>query len=246
MPENHQVKPERKKIICDCGQPNYHILLPDGRHYDFKAHGNNSLSSDKCFNCHAILNMSSADDYAGIVQKYPFAATAHDDCVSDPAEVKQEQIDAIRSQIPDWSPDKPQWAMVRAILLNVFHIPLADSKELHFDNIAAFFQADTARNESDAEKSEIPEQNATVAKQVKDSSTINIQNSNVIMGNIQQPGNLQVGDYASIHKHPKIKKKGILRKIPRWIYYILGTLAALVGILHHFGWLEPIRRLFSR
>jgi hypothetical protein len=91
-----------------------------------------------------------------------------------------------------------------------------------------------------AQKPEETERNTTAAK------IINIENSNVIMGNIQQPGNLQVGDYASIHKYPKIKKKGILKRIPRWIYYVLGTLAALVTVLHLLGLLEPIKRLFTR
>jgi len=56
---------------------------------------------------------------------------------------------------------------------------------------------------------------------------------------VQDPGSLSLEDIIAHCKQylRREKKKGILRKIPRWIYYILGTLAALVGILHRLGWL---------
>jgi hypothetical protein len=69
---------------------------------------------------------------------------------------------------------------------------------------------------------------------------INIQNSNVIMGDVHQPENLQVGGNARIYKHEKTedKKKGILRRIPYWIYLLVSFLAALLAILHYSGWLK--------
>jgi hypothetical protein len=128
-------------------------------------------------------------------------------------------------EIPQERVDVFYWTKVRNALINDF---VAVDGDL------------ASKQKKEAQKPAEPEQNTTPAK------IINIENSNVIMGNIQQPGNLQVGDYASIHKYPKIKKKGILKRIPRWIYYILGTLAALVTVLHLLGLLEPIKRLFTR
>jgi hypothetical protein len=86
------------------------------------------------------------------------------------------------------------------------------------------------------------EQGATPAKK-EEKGSVNVN----IFGDVQA-GNLQIAQDASIHEQSVIKekKKGILRKTPRWIYYILGTLAALLTILHLLGWLEPIRRLFTR
>jgi len=36
-----------------------------------------------------------------------------------------------------------------------------------------------------------------------------------------------------------------IKKIPHWIYYILGAFAALLTILHYLGWIEPIKNLFT-
>ena len=85
------------------------------------------------------------------------------------------------------------------------------------------------------------EQNAAPEK------IINIENFKGILGDVQAE-NVQTGNNASIHKQTVTaeKKKGILRKIPRWIYYILGALAALLTVLHLLGLFEPIRRLFTR
>lgn len=69
---------------------------------------------------------------------------------------------------------------------------------------------------------------------------ISIQNSNVILGGIQKAENLQVGDNARIYKQEKTeeKKKGILRRISYWIYFLVSFLAALLAILHYSGWLK--------
>ena len=64
----------------------------------------------------------------------------------------------------------------------------------------------------------------------KKSGDIHIQNSNVILGGIHQPENLQIGNNARIQKYSMIKKVSII-----------GTIAALLTILHLLGWLEPIK-----
>jgi hypothetical protein len=38
----------------------------------------------------------------------------------------------------------------------------------------------------------------------------------------------------------------LIKKIPRWIYYILGALAALVTVLHLLGSLQPIKDFISK
>jgi hypothetical protein len=57
-----------------------------------------------------------------------------------------------------------------------------------------------------------------------------IQKSNVILGDVHQPENLQIGDNTRIQKYSMIKKIGII-----------GTIAAMLTILHLLGWLEPIK-----
>jgi hypothetical protein len=64
----------------------------------------------------------------------------------------------------------------------------------------------------------------------KKSADINIQNSNVILGDVHQPENLQIGDNTRIQKYSMIKKIGII-----------GAVAAFLTILHLLGWLEPIK-----
>jgi hypothetical protein len=41
-------------------------------------------------------------------------------------------------------------------------------------------------------------------------------------------------------------RTSFVKRIPRWIYYLLASFAALLTILHLLGWLEGIRRLFKR
>lgn len=67
------------------------------------------------------------------------------------------------------------------------------------------------------------------------SADINIQNSNVILGDVNQPENLQIGNNARIQKYSMIKKIGII-----------GTIAALLTIFHLLGWLEPIKAIISK
>ena len=96
---------------------------------------------------------------------------------------------------------------------------------MKFGDIAAIF-----RNESDAEKPAETEPNTTPAK------IINIESFKGILGNIQQLENLQTGNHASIHKHPKIKKIGT----------IIGSVAAFLAILYYLGWLGPIKAFISK
>jgi uncharacterized coiled-coil protein SlyX len=37
-----------------------------------------------------------------------------------------------------------------------------------------------------------------------------------------------------------------IKRIPLWIYYILGALAALLTVLHLLGWLEPIKTFIAK
>jgi len=67
-------------------------------------------------------------------------------------------------------------------------------------------------------------QNSTPAK------IINIEHFQGVLGDVQQPENLQIGDHTSIHKHDRSegKKKGIIGKILK-----------IIGVI--IGWLEPIK-----
>jgi len=81
-------------------------------------------------------------------------------------------------------------------------------------------------------------------------STIHIQNSNVIMGDVNQPGNLQVGDRTQIQEinTGEEKNKGILKKVLK----IGGTIivglfiAFLADIFANLGWTERITELIYR
>lgn len=78
------------------------------------------------------------------------------------------------------------------------------------------------------------EQNATPSK------IVNINNFTGILGDVRQADNLQVGDNTRIYKQEKTgeKKKGILRRIPYWIYILVSFLAALLAVFYHFGWIK--------
>lgn len=80
-------------------------------------------------------------------------------------------------------------------------------------------------------------------------SPINIQNSNVILGNVHQPGNLQVGDRTQIQKITGIEKQkiGSVKKILKIIAAIVVFLAALFTCLGYLlGWLGPIKAFIYR
>jgi hypothetical protein len=65
--------------------------------------------------------------------------------------------------------------------------------------------------------------------------TISIQNSNVLLGNVQQTENLQIGNDASVQKYSKAKMAGIL-----------GSIAAFLTILYRLGWLEVLKAFISK
>ena len=69
-----------------------------------------------------------------------------------------------------------------------------------------------------------------------------IKNFQGIMGDVQQPENLQVGDNARIYKHekPEDKKKSIIRKLLEWLIGIIVA-AVATDILGEFGWLQSIK-----
>jgi hypothetical protein len=70
-------------------------------------------------------------------------------------------------------------------------------------------------------------------------ATINVN----ISGDVQAE-NLQIGHDATIKKGVMAgeKKKGILRRIPYWIYILISFLAALLTL----GWLEPIKEFINK
>jgi len=91
------------------------------------------------------------------------------------------------------------------------------------------------------------------ASQPKDKNQVpifNIQNSNVILGNIHQPGNLQVGDHPQIQKITvnEEKNKGILKKsLKIGGALIVSIVAAVVtDILGDFGLIEGIKTFVYR
>ncbi len=89
------------------------------------------------------------------------------------------------------------------------------------------------------------EQKPAEIGQQDSSSLINIQNSNVIWGNVNQSDNLQVGDHPKIQKATIMedKKKGILKEI----YKIIGAIivgiivAIIIDIMGDFGLIGGIK-----
>jgi hypothetical protein len=147
--------------------------------------------------------------------------------------------DFLRTNCNTVGPEQLDWRNICKRL-----VWLAEKLGIEPDNIQKYPDLTFSKWQRQTEKSASggkTEQNATAAK------IINIGNFKGVLGDVQAR-NLQIAQDAYIHEQlvPEEKKKGILRKIPRWIYYILGTLAALVGILHRLGLLEPIKRLFTR
>jgi len=102
-------------------------------------------------------------------------------------------------------------------------------------------QPDSGKADLPNEKPEEKEQGATPAKEEKGNVNVNI------FGDVQAR-NLQIAHDASIREQPVTdeKKKGIIKRIPYWIYILIAFLAALLTSLHYLGLLEPIKRLFTR
>jgi len=98
-----------------------------------------------------------------------------------------------------------------------------------------------------AQKPAETEQNTTPAK------IINIGNFKGILGDVQAE-NVQTGNHASIHKQTVTteKKKGILKKLLKWLVGVIGAIVVgiivtvVTDILGDFGWIERIKRLFTR
>jgi hypothetical protein len=108
------------------------------------------------------------------------------------------------------------------------------------NDLAAIERSERYRIEEGILIQEQTEQNAAPA--------ISIKNSNVILGDVHQPENLQVGNNARINKYEKTgeKEKGILRRIPYWIYILVCFLAALLTCLYYLGWLEPFKEFIVK
>lgn len=96
-------------------------------------------------------------------------------------------------------------------------------------------------------------QDIPTAKEKKEKTklirSINIQSFKGILGDVHQAENLQIGDYAQIHKKPKAETKNkekrmlqriywLFKKIPHWIYALIIFLAALLAIFNYLGWLD--------
>lgn len=98
-----------------------------------------------------------------------------------------------------------------------------------------------AEKDLESEKPAKTEQDTTRAKEEK--AAINVH----ISGDVQAE-NLQIGDYASIHKQAKTEKKnkGTVKRLLKIIGAVIGFLAALLGIFHYLGWLEPIKAFIEK
>lgn len=74
---------------------------------------------------------------------------------------------------------------------------------------------------------------------------INIQDSNVILGDVRQAENQQVGYNANINKHEKTKDKkgGIVWNLLKWFIGIIAA-AVMTDILGDFGWIQSIKAFF--
>jgi hypothetical protein len=82
------------------------------------------------------------------------------------------------------------------------------------------------------------EQKATATKEEKGNmNVVNISANKVQVDKLQQSGH-----DSYIHEQTATASIGrsiwtCIKKIPRWIYYILGALAALLAIFNHLGWI---------
>jgi hypothetical protein len=76
-------------------------------------------------------------------------------------------------------------------------------------------------------------------------NTVNIQNSNVIMGDVHHPENLVLGDHGSIRQETPISQKN-KKNIKRTITAFVVFLAALLTVLQiFFGWIGIISRFLK-
>jgi len=99
-------------------------------------------------------------------------------------------------------------------------------------------QASGGKADLPNEKPEETEQKTTPAK------IINIENFKGILGDVQAE-NVQTGNHASTHKQTVTaeKKKGILKKILKWLVGIIGTIV-VTDILSDLGLIKWIRIVF--
>jgi hypothetical protein len=74
----------------------------------------------------------------------------------------------------------------------------------------------------------------------KNKTTVYINNSHVIFGNGNQTRKLWINNTAQ-SKQITVKKQkqiwSLIKKIPHWIYYLVGFLAALLTIIHYIRWI---------
>lgn len=114
---------------------------------------------------------------------------------------------------------------------------------LHFGDKSAFIEAALRHVEADLASLKPAEakHDATDVKEWKGNVNVNIFEG-------VQAGTIQMGNYASIHKHPitAAKKKGIIGKLLKIIGAIVAFFAALLTILHLLGWIEPTKEFIAK
>ena len=124
--------------------------------------------------------------------------------------------------------EKPVWEIVRRASLEDFKT----------------YWGYVAQDMADLPAQKPPEKERNAA-----ASPINIQNSNVILGDIHQPGNLQVGDHKQIQEQTgtEEKKSGGVRKLLKIIAAIVGFFAASLTCLGYLlDWRGPIMAFIYR
>jgi hypothetical protein len=101
---------------------------------------------------------------------------------------------------------------------------------------------------NDTEKTDLAITNPAETKQKDTPTTIININKLGVLGDIQKVETLQTGDNASAHKHvgSEEKKKGILSRIPYWVYLLVSFLSALFACIHYWPEIQQkLQSLFS-
>jgi hypothetical protein len=87
------------------------------------------------------------------------------------------------------------------------------------------------------------------AKDKNQASIFNIQNSNIILGQVHQTGNLKLGDHTKIQEITLVEKQksGGVKQMLKIIAAIVGFLAAFFTCLGYLlGWLGPIKEFIYK
>jgi len=136
------------------------------------------------------------------------------------------------------------------------YYPFLDKDNLSYqireaiDVLEAFKLQLERQQTKEVESQQLPLEKPAETEQKTTPSSMTIQNSNVILGHVQQSGNLQVGDRTQIQEvtGTEGKKKGILKRLSKIVgTIIVGIIVAVItDILGDFGLIEGIRAFIYR